>query len=166
MKNVECGMKNVECGMKNVECGMKNVECGMKNVECGMKNVENVAAVSFVLHSAFSILLCILHSPFCIDHSTLAPMSIRLRLTLLYSAVLALMLIGLSVALYATVSRVTLGAIEDTLVGEAQRLVGSRDFDLNRIDYQARKFAAPETEIQTIRLDGSGARRTANPGDL
>ncbi|HEY4690752.1 MAG TPA: HAMP domain-containing sensor histidine kinase [Anaerolineae bacterium] len=93
-------------------------------------------------------------------------MSIRLRLTLLYSAVLALMLIGLSVALYATVSRVTLGAIEDTLVGEAQRLVGSRDFDLNRIDYQARKFAAPETYIQTIRLDGSVADRTSNLGDF
>ncbi|HJW83641.1 MAG TPA: HAMP domain-containing protein, partial [Anaerolineae bacterium] len=93
-------------------------------------------------------------------------MSIRLRLTLLYSAILALTLIGLSVALVLTVSRVTLGAIEDTLAGEAQRLVNSKGFDLGHIDYQARKFAAPETYIQTIRLDGSVADRTPNLGDF
>ena len=93
-------------------------------------------------------------------------MSIRLRLTLLYSAILALTLTGLSVALVLTVSRVTLGAIEDTLAGEAQRLVNSKGFDLSHIDYQARKFAAPETYIQTVRLDGSVVDRTPNLGDF
>ena len=93
-------------------------------------------------------------------------MSVRLRLTLLYSAILALTLIGLSVVLYVTVSRVTLGTIEDTLAGEAQRLISSRQFDLDHIDYQARKFAAPETYIQTIRLDGTVADRTSNLGDF
>ena len=92
-------------------------------------------------------------------------MSIRLRLTLLYTAILAVALIGLSVALYVTVSQVTLGAIEDALTNEAQRLAASRDFDLGRIGYQAKKFAAPETYIQTIGLDGSVLDRTPNLGD-
>ena len=93
-------------------------------------------------------------------------MSIRLRLTLLYSSVMALTLIGLSVALYVTVSRVTLGAIEGTLANEVQRLVSGREFSLDRIAYQAKKFAAPETYIQTIRLDGTVADRTPNLGDV
>ncbi len=106
-----------------------------------------------ILHSAFYMLHCL-------------SMSIRLRLTLLYSAILALTLIGLSLALYVTVSRVTLGAIEDTLTDEAQRLISSREFDLDHIDFRAKKFAAPETYIQTIRLDGSVADRTLNLGDF
>jgi signal transduction histidine kinase len=85
---------------------------------------------------------------------------------MLYSAILALTLLGLSVALYVVVSRVTLGAIEDTLAGEAHRLVGSKEFDLNHIDYRAKWFAAPETYIQTIRLDGAIADRTSNLGDF
>ncbi len=92
-------------------------------------------------------------------------MSIRLRLTLLYTAILAVTLIGLSAALYVTVSQVTLGAIEDALTNEAQRLAASRDFDLGHIGYQAKKFAAPETYIQTIGLDGSVMDRTPNLGD-
>jgi signal transduction histidine kinase len=93
-------------------------------------------------------------------------MSIRLRLTLLYSAILALTLIGLGVVLYVTVSGVTLGQIEKTLSSEAQRLINSKQFDLEHIGYPARKFAAPETYIQTIRLDGSLADRTSNLGDF
>ncbi len=92
-------------------------------------------------------------------------MSIRLRLTLLYSAILALTLIALSAVLYVSVSQVTLGTIEEALAGEAQRLIGSKRFDLQHIDYGARKFAAPETYIQTINHDGSIADRTSNLGD-
>jgi signal transduction histidine kinase len=92
-------------------------------------------------------------------------MSIRLRLTLLYTAILAVTLLGLSVALYVTVSQVTLGAIEDALADDAQRLATSRNFDLAHIDYQAKKFAAPETYIQTLRLDGSVVDRTPNLGE-
>ena len=47
------------------------------------------------------------------------PMSIRLRLTLLYSAILALTLILFGVALYNVVARVTLSAAGDTLKAEA-----------------------------------------------
>lgn len=93
-------------------------------------------------------------------------MSIRLRLTLLYSAILALTLIGLSVVLYLTVSRVTFGALEDTLVDETQRLVGSKQFRLDQIDYHTKRFAAPETYIQTINLDGNVIDRTTNLGDF
>ncbi len=42
-------------------------------------------------------------------------MSIRLRLTLLYSAILALTLIGLGIGIYAAVSNVALGAARDAL---------------------------------------------------
>jgi signal transduction histidine kinase len=93
-------------------------------------------------------------------------MSIRLRLTLLYTAILAVALAGLGLALYLTVSQVTLGAIEDALADEAKRLASSREFDVAHIGYQAKKFAAPETYIQTVRLDGTLADRTPNLGSF
>ncbi|MFQ5857747.1 MAG: sensor histidine kinase [Anaerolineae bacterium] len=92
-------------------------------------------------------------------------MSVRLRLTLLYSALLALTLIVFSGVLYMTVSRVTLDILEETLADEAERLVDSRKFRLDHIDYPASKFAAPETYAQTISLDGDVVDRTANLGD-
>jgi signal transduction histidine kinase len=92
-------------------------------------------------------------------------MSIRLRLTLLYSAILALTLIGFGVALYFTVSRVTLATIEETLADEAQRLLASRNFRLDHIGYYSSKFAAPETYIQTVRSNRQVADRTTNLGD-
>lgn len=91
-------------------------------------------------------------------------MSIRLRLTLLYSAILALTLVVFSVALYVTVSRVTLNVLADSLADEAHRLVGSKYFKLDHIDYPARKFAAPETYVQTISFGGEVVDRTANLG--
>lgn len=93
-------------------------------------------------------------------------MSIRLRLTLLYSAILALTLLALSVALFVTVSQVTLGTMEDTLSDEAQRLIASKDFALEHINYRTKWFAAPETYIQTIRDDGTLAARTTNLGEF
>jgi signal transduction histidine kinase len=93
-------------------------------------------------------------------------MSIRLRLTLLYSAILALTLVAFSAALYFTVARVTLAVIEETLADEAQRLIGSKDFELDRIGYHARRFADPQTYIQTIGLDGQIADRTTNLGEF
>ncbi len=92
-------------------------------------------------------------------------MSIRLRLTLLYSAILALTLIAFSVALYFTASRVTLGAVEQTLADEAKRLIASKDFQLDHISYRAYRVADPQTYIQTVRADGDVADRTANLGE-
>ena len=92
-------------------------------------------------------------------------MSIRLRLTVLYSAILALTLIAFSVALYITVSRVTYSVLEDTLANEAKRLADPARMQLGHIEYPARKFAAPETYVQTRGSDGTIADRTANLGD-
>lgn len=55
-------------------------------------------------------------------------MSIRLRLTVLYSAILAATLIVFSVALYFTVLQVTESAIKEALQAEAKRLVESPNF--------------------------------------
>lgn len=92
-------------------------------------------------------------------------MSIRLRLTLLYSAILALALLAFSGALYLTVERVALAAVEATLADEAKRLTASRDFTLDHIGYRARRLADPETYIQTIRSDRQVADRTDNLGE-
>src|SRR5262245_25243550 len=92
-------------------------------------------------------------------------MSLRLRLTLLYSALLALTLIAFSAALYITVSRVTYGILEDTLASEAKRLADPNRFQLYAIDYPAKRLAAPETYVQTRGFDGHIADRTANLGD-
>jgi signal transduction histidine kinase len=92
-------------------------------------------------------------------------MSLRLRLTLYYSTILALTLIAFSVAVYVTVSRVTFGILEDTLSDEAKRLADPTRFQLYSIDYPAKKLAAPETYVQTRGLDGHIADRTANLGD-
>jgi signal transduction histidine kinase len=93
-------------------------------------------------------------------------MSLRLRLTLLYSAILALALAGFSAALYFTSARVMFAAIEETLANEAQRLTTSREFHLDQIGYRASRFSDPQTYIQTVWADGQVADRTANLGDF
>lgn len=92
-------------------------------------------------------------------------MSIRLRLTLLYSAILVATLLLFGVALYVTVSRVTINVVEETLAQEADRIVDSRKFRLDDIDYHVEKLAAPQTYVQTIRLDGDVIDRTAGLGE-
>src|SRR5262245_34820310 len=105
-------------------------------------------------------------APHPIQQSSCTDMSIRLRLTVLYSAILALTLIVFSAALYLTVSRVTFGILADTLTDEAKRLAAPDRFRLDSIEYPARKFAAPETYVQTRSIDGQVADRTANLGDV
>jgi len=92
-------------------------------------------------------------------------MSIRLRLTLLYSAILALTLFAFSMALYFTASRVTLAVVEGALADESKRLTASRDFQIEHIGYRSYKFADPPIYIQTLWVDGQVADRTANLGD-
>src|SRR5574341_1509355 len=92
-------------------------------------------------------------------------MSIRLRLTLIYSTILALVLIVFSLALYFPASRVTLAAVEDTLASEAKRVTASKDFQLNHIGYYTRRIADPQTYIQTMSADGQVKDRTDNLGD-
>jgi two-component system OmpR family sensor kinase len=95
-------------------------------------------------------------------------MSIRLRLTLLYSGLLALTLIVLGVVLIVAISRVTFRTIESALKAEAQSLVYSRavrpDFDRER--YDTRRIAAPETYVQARGSDGKILSRTSNLGNF
>lgn len=93
-------------------------------------------------------------------------MSIRLRLTLLYSAILALTLLGLGVVLVVSVSQVTLGAFESALIEDAERTVGSREFRLDRPGYASRRIAEPDMYIQTLNPSGAITARTANLGDF
>ncbi|MCS6964036.1 sensor histidine kinase [Thermoflexus sp.] len=89
-------------------------------------------------------------------------MSVRLRLTLLYSGILAFTLLALGLTVYWIQARLTLRVLEDALADEAQRLMASPRFQLEAIDNPARKLAAPETYVQTRRPDGEILDRTAN----
>ena len=94
-------------------------------------------------------------------------MSIRLRLTLLFSTILALTLVASGAVLYWTVSRVTLDSSERTLAEEAQRIVFSRPFRLDHAGFDPpQRVAMPETYIQTLSPAGSIVARTSNLGDF
>jgi signal transduction histidine kinase len=92
--------------------------------------------------------------------------SIRLRLTLLYSGLLAFTLLALGVVLMVSVSQVTLSTLEDTLRENAKRLIYSREFRLDRPGYDPRRVAVPDTYIQTVDAAGAILARTANLGDF
>ncbi len=90
-------------------------------------------------------------------------MSIRLRLTLLYSAILAVTLIAFGVVLYSVVAQVTLSAAQDRLKADAPSLVA--DLQL----YNAPFGQSPPSPVDTgdtfveIRnLDGSIAIQSPN----
>ncbi len=93
-------------------------------------------------------------------------MSIRLRLTLLYTAILALTLIAFSVILYLTLAQTTLGVVKDTLADEAKRLLSERSVDFVRrglvITVPSSNRAIQNTFVQTRRLDGNIEFRSPN----
>ena len=93
-------------------------------------------------------------------------MSIRLRLTLLYSGLLALTLLILGVVLIMTVSSVMFNTTEGALAEEAQHIISSRparpDFDHEGFD--VRPVAVPETYVQARGTDGAILSRTTNLG--
>src|SRR5688500_13517898 len=89
-------------------------------------------------------------------------MSIRLRLTLLYSAILALTLLAFSVALYVTHARTTLQLVDDRLADDARLLLANREFRLDRVELPVSKFAARETFVQARERDGDISFRTSN----
>ncbi len=89
-------------------------------------------------------------------------MSIRLRLTLLYSTILALTLIAFSVVLYLTLSRVTFNALRDQLLAEARTLVVASQLRRGGIALPATKFSASDTFVQTLTVDGAVEDRTEN----
>jgi two-component system, OmpR family, sensor kinase len=101
-------------------------------------------------------------------------MSIRLRLTLLYSTILALTLIAFSILLYVTLSRLTLNVTAATLAEEAKRLLDrkvidarifvfdNQEYRVGRIVLPADTFAAPQTFVQTISANGLVTSRSVN----
>jgi two-component system, OmpR family, sensor kinase len=93
-------------------------------------------------------------------------MSIRLRLTLLYSAILALTLILSGALLYATVSRLSLGVYEEALIDETRLILTSRDFSIDDVVLPRGRFAAPETFVQTRSPTGEVIGQTRNLTDF
>lgn len=84
-------------------------------------------------------------------------MSIRLRLTLLYTAILALTLVLFSVALYVTVEGTTNRVLKDGLEADMGRLIGAKDFRLDKITDPASGKNKPilfGTYVQTLNLSG------------
>jgi len=94
------------------------------------------------------------------------PVSIRLRLTLLYSGILTLTLLALGAVLMVSVSQINLRTLEDNLREDAKRLIYSREFRLDRLGYDGRRIAVPDTYLQTIDATGAIIARTANLGDF
>jgi two-component system OmpR family sensor kinase len=92
--------------------------------------------------------------------------SIRLRLTLLYSGLLALTLIALGVVLMVSVSQANLRTVESTLHEEAERVIGSRGFRLDGFGYDPHRIAEPDTYMQTVDPTGAVVARTTNLGSF
>ncbi len=93
-------------------------------------------------------------------------MSIRFRLTLLYSTILALTLIAFSAAVYLTLSQTTIRVQEDRLAEEAGRLTAAREFRLDRIIFPFGRLAAAKTFVQTRSIDGQINDKTDNLVDF
>lgn len=94
-------------------------------------------------------------------------MSIRLRLTIWYSAILALTLIAFGFALYFTLSRVSLSVVKDALEIEARRLIDTKSVYVAADEFKVQytytfpgKLAARETYVQTRTFDQGNARVT------
>ncbi|MEJ7652224.1 MAG: HAMP domain-containing protein [Chloroflexia bacterium] len=94
-------------------------------------------------------------------------MSIRLRLTILYSAIVALTLIAFSIMLYVVVSRVAMNTEQQVLKDEATRITSTVDVaNFPRISYPAARLAARETLVQFRQRDGSVTGKTDNLAQL
>lgn len=92
-------------------------------------------------------------------------MSIRFRLTLLYSAILTLTLIVFSTALYVTQTRVTFDAVKATLARQAEGLAnGERRFTRPPENFPI-PFTLPGRWTQTRNPDGTINGRTADLAD-
>ena len=91
-------------------------------------------------------------------------MSIRLRLTLLYSAILAVTLTVFSIASYVTVARDGFNRLVSTLESKTQRIVANEQFQLGDIEALAHQFAGPEIYVQTRDAAGAVVDRTSNLG--
>ena len=92
-------------------------------------------------------------------------MSLRLRLTLLYSTILAITLTGFSIASYVTVAQDGINRLEDTLASKAQRIVADDRFQLGEIEPLVNQYAGPEIYVQTRSAAGNIVDRSLNLGE-
>jgi signal transduction histidine kinase len=92
-------------------------------------------------------------------------MSIRLRLTLLYSAILALILIVFSATLYVVQSRATLDAIKTTLARQAEEYASTERRLLAPAGGAPFVVPARRRWTQIRNADGAISARTADLGD-
>jgi len=76
-------------------------------------------------------------------------MSIRLRLTLLYSAILALTLVVAGTALYVAFGQLTMDVSQDALADEAKQLLDSKDFKLDKLEPPRGRLTTTRTFVQT-----------------
>lgn len=89
-------------------------------------------------------------------------MSIRLRLTLLYTLILTITLIGFSVASYFTVARDGLNRLQGTLESKVIRIAEDPLFRLEDIQQAAHLYAGPEFIVQSRDSAGAVLDQTSN----
>ncbi|HEY8597993.1 MAG TPA: HAMP domain-containing sensor histidine kinase [Thermomicrobiales bacterium] len=89
-------------------------------------------------------------------------MSIRLRLTLLYTGILALTLLTFSVILYVTVESATRMVLADGLEADLSRLTDAKDFKITNVAYTPAAKGATTPYIETLDLSGKQLSRTVN----
>ncbi len=92
--------------------------------------------------------------------------SLRLRLSLLYSLILASALVAFSVVIYVVTTGMTVSVMQDALSTEALRIVNDRKFDLNRIGVALGGVGVPYTFVQTRGLDGEWLARSWSYADF
>ena len=93
-------------------------------------------------------------------------MSIRLRLALLFSSILALTLIVSAGLLYVSVSQLTLGVQKDTLEDDHQTIATSRGFKLDFLELPRDKPTSHQILAQTRSVDGEIVDASENLGDV
>src|SRR5262245_35443487 len=91
-------------------------------------------------------------------------MSLRLRLTLLYSVILALMLAIGGTALYITLSRARLATVENALATDIRKLTSAGRFHLDIRDRTSWPLGASTTLFQARDLDGAVLDRSPGLG--
>ncbi len=93
-------------------------------------------------------------------------MSIRLRLTLLFSAILALTLFVSGAILYIAVSRLTYNVREDALAEQAKTIIGASEFQIDRVRVPPGRVTTPRTFAQTRDPSGQIVDSTDNLADF
>ena len=93
-------------------------------------------------------------------------MSIRLRLTTLYTAILALILVAFGIVLYLVLAQTTVSVVKDTLSDEAKRLLSERSRHGITVSIPFGKFTTQNTFVQARYPNGDVVYRSPNLYDI